>query len=300
MKNVKTEIVEMLESANANWEVVKRPLSFKLDGERHKTSFFGAVRNDTGVCFGTCKERYEVFQNSEMAELAFRVQEETGYNAANMKVYGHGERISLDLMGKDEVLEYPQKGDVMQKSIRLTNSHDGSGSLRLALGSLVLSCTNGMTRWVNDRQTSIRHTTNMRDMVEQALKGFGLLKAQEEQFVADVNRMIGTPVNEAHVTQMMNQVLEIDLDNIVRTEAGEWSSQEYSTQKVKKAYTLKDSIKEEIAYKGANVWGLLNGITHFTTHKGGRDKTREASKVFGDLMRMDAQAWDIANAMVHN
>lgn len=293
MRTMQEQIFDLLDSSEMNWKVNKEPLNLPSGKE---TRFYGVVRSDNEECFGTCTDRYQVFQNDEMMELAVRLQDETGYLIQHGIVYANGARVSLDLKGKDEILEYPKVGDILEKSIRITNTHDGSGALRLAMGSTVLSCSNGMTRWVADQSTSIKHTTNMKGMVEKALIGFDVLKQEEITFMDEIKRMIDTPIDYKQVADMIFDVTAVEASE-VKGGIG-WSSEKHSTRSVNKAVSLLDSIKEEINYKGANAWGLLNGVTHFTTHKGGREATREDSKVFGGLMKTDKKAYDFALSLV--
>ena len=291
---MKDLINELLENSGLNFKVQKEPLKLP-DGK--ETKFFGVVRSDSRECFASTTDRYEIFQNEEMAELALLLSEQTGYEVGEGVAYGNGSRVSIDLKGKENFLEYPKVGDIIQNSIRITNTHNGTGSLRLALGSLVLSCTNGMTRWVDEKSASIRHTTNMRGMLDTALKGFELIQKEEQTFMDEIHKMIGTPVDAQMVSNMIEQVTNVDV-NKTRKVGGIWKSEDYSTQAVNKAKSLFDSIKEEIDYKGANVWGLFNGVTHFTTHKAGTDKNRETAKVFGSLMNTDKKAYDLALSLV--
>jgi hypothetical protein len=296
MTNVENEVFELLEKAGMNWSVNKEPLHLP-DGT--ETRFFGVTRADNKAVFGTCTSQYEIFQNSEMAELAHRVSEATGHKIGKSKVYGAGERLSIDLQGGSEILEYKNVGDVIEKSIRITNSHDGSGSLRIALGSLVLSCTNGMTRWVQDRKASIRHTTNMKQLVDQALVSLEIVEQYEESFMQQVRKMLEVPVNENHIRKMIEVVADVDIKKVNKVN-GAWESDDYSTRAMNIAQSVFDSIREEIDFKGATSWGLLNGITHYTTHKAGTDKNREKAKVFGSLMTKDKAAFEYAYSLVEN
>lgn len=294
---LENQIQEFLEGNHLNLSVEKEKLVLQEDSK--ETGFFGIIRSDSRVCFGTCTDKYEVFQNSEMAELAFRLQEKTDYKIGMAPAYGVGNRVSIDLDGKDQILEYSKTGDVIKKSVRLVNSHDGSGSLRMALGSLVLSCTNGMTTWVKEKSANIRHTTNMRDLVEQALISFQLIKEQERTMMEKINEMIGLTATPDNVADVIQLITEVDPTKVKQHGNGSYSSDEYSTRRLNQAQTLMDSIREEMAYKGNNVWGLLNGVTHYTTHKAGSEKTRDTSKVFGNLMSLDRKAYDFSLELVN-
>ena len=294
MKTLEQEVFELLEKSKMNYSVVKEPLHLP-DGKQ--TQFFGVVRSDDKTCFGTCTDRYEVFQNHEMAELAFKIKEESGYKIDRSRVYRDGAKVSIDLVGEEVYLEYPKVGDLMQKSIRMTNTHDGSGALKLALGSLVLSCTNGMTRWVEGRGASIRHTTNMKSLIDNALRSFEFMQEKEQNFIDEIKKMIEVDVNENQIADLMQSITDVDVRKVSMS-GGTWKSDEYSTRAINKTVSLFESIKEEIDYKGANAWGLLNGVTHFTSHKAGRDSSRSESKVFGGLMQTDKKAYDFCLNLV--
>lgn len=289
--------LELLQEFGLNWEITKEPLSFSSPVNNElliETPFYGAVRSDNYDCLGTFTDRYEAFQNEEMLELALRVSEHTGYNVEKGTNYNGGKQVMVKLAGGHEILEYPQVGDIIEKKIEFRNSHDGSGSLQIAMGTVVLSCTNGMTRFVKGKQTKIRHAANMRDMVESALVGLDMIVQQYDTMMDEIKRMIETPITPDNVNEMFMEVMNVDLNKV----ASNYTSEEYSTKTLNKAKTLKDSIAEEIAYKGSNAWGLLSGVTHFTTHKAGADHRRETAKAVGSLLSIDNKAYDYALSLV--
>ena len=295
MKTLQEQIFETLEGAKLNWEIVKEPLLLATDSK--PTPFFGMVRSDNRETFGTCRTGYEPYQNKELIELAYKISDETSYKLDTAKSFGSGNRVGVDLKTKPALLEYAKVGDVMNKSIRLTNTHDGTGSLRLALHTVVLSCTNGQTHWVKDRATSIRHTKNMRVMIDQALRGIDIIKKADISLMEQIERMIEINVTAEQVNTMVKEIGGVDT-KLVRTVGEEWISDDYSTKALNRTKSLFDSIRSEMDEKGNTVWGLLNGVTHFTTHKAGRGNTRDASKVFGSLMRTDKTAFDLALEMI--
>jgi hypothetical protein len=283
---MQNHIEKLLNENNLNYEVGKEKLLLAQD--QAETPFYAMLRTDTRDVFGTCKEVYTPFQNEELMELAWRIQEETGHTISEATSYGIGEKVEVRLKTKDEVLEYGEVGDILAKGIGLTNSHDGSGSLRIALQTKVLSCTNGMTRWVNDSKTSIRHTKKMGRMVEQALRGMEIIKEAEATMMEEIQRMIGTPVTAPAINRIMQEVVQVDMRKVTTA----WSSDDYSGRRVNLAKSLFESIEEEMQYKGSTMWGLLNGVTHYTTHKAGKDEKRDKRKVFGGLAAVDRKAYE--------
>lgn len=284
-----------LEAAGLNWEVQKEPLY--LSGNV-KTPFHAIVRQDTRDIFTSKKDRYEVFQNSEMMDLAFKISEETGYEFDTACSYGEGgARVSIDLKGPETNLTYKKVGDVVKNSFRITNSHDGTGSLKLALGTLVLSCTNGMTRWVDDKKVSVRHTTNMRGLIDKALVAMEVITEDQRLFELEIKRMLETSLKPKDKDNMIHLVTGVNMKEVNRND---WTSDTVATRSLNRAKALNESFLEEMSVKGHNVWGLLNGVTHFTTHKSGRDSTREESKIFGQLMGQDEKAYKQALSLVYN
>lgn len=288
METLQEQIFNTLQEGGLNWTVNKEPLIAESDGQ--KSPFYAMRRSDNGTMFGTCKETYVAYQNEEMVELAYKIQDETGYNIEYARPYGAGERVAVRLKLKDETLEYPEKGDVISRGILITNSHDATGALRLVLDTELLSCENGMTRWIMDSRTSIRHTTNMRKMLDEALVGFDVLTESDKTLMENIKELIGKPLEPNHVDSIFKTVLDVDSSKVSEG----FKSDVYSTRRLNQVRSLYDSIKEEIAYKGDNLWGLVNGVTHYTTHKAGTDKNRQKSKVFGELMRKDTRAFDFA------
>jgi len=76
---------------------------------------------------------------------------------------------------------------------------------------------------------------------------------------------------------------------------------DHSARKFNIASDLLDSIRRETAYKGGSLWGLMSGVTHYTTHKASapnRENGRIEAKMTGNAGSMDAQAFDILAKIV--
>lgn len=292
MENIQQKTFDLLNNNGLNWSVEKMPLIFRRESENghtsHETPFFGMVRSDNNQTFGTCKGGYEVFQNSEMAEVAIRLEEESDYQIAKAYAYKGGAVVGVQLKGKERILEYPQKGDIISEFIHLNNSHDGSKSLSLAHGNKTISCSNLMI--FRDQVVSkenIRHTSSMRAMVDQALVSMELIEESKKEIFANIIQMIEHELSASAtaniISRISQEVTGVDLKEV----NANWESDLYSTRSINNAKSLHESMIEELEYKGKNLWGVFSGLTHFTTHKYGADKNREYSKVMGSGNRLD-------------
>lgn len=297
MSKVQMTTEELLDRAGLNWTVEKEQFILQNpDGGLETPRFMGVVRQDNRACLHACTPKYEIFQNEELAELVLKVSEATGYKYNDTNIFNDGGKVVMNLRGKGHVLEYPQVGDVIEERIHIINSHDGTSGLRVEMGSLVLSCTNGMKRFDRDFATSIRHTTNMRTLLEDSLRAVDLLTDGYKKMYLEIDRMLEQQLDKEGnmLAYMFNQVLDVDLGKIRK----DFTSDEYSSRKLNQVKTLKDSLAEEMSVKGNNVWGLLSGVTHYTSHKAGTDGTRERSKIVGSLARTDNKAYEAALEMV--
>ena len=88
-------------------------------------------------------------------------------------------------------------------------------------------------------------------------------------------------VTQKRVNETINMITGVDVS------MGEANAKEqYSTRKLNQTQDLVQSIVKEMSYKVDTLWGLFSGVTHYTTHKGGSDRTREESKYVGGLQRL--------------
>ena len=290
MKNVQ----EILAEAKLDFAVEKQPtFIFTKDMEVKDTGMYGLVNQNTNETYATVSDQYEILQNEQLAELTLRLAEQIGAKSVYARGYKGGKKSSLNIVEKETIIEYAQVGDIIESGINITNVH-GGGSIKVSNQSLVLSCTNGMTRALKDVTATVRHSKNMVHMLEQLL--FINDKAEVEQLtmMEEIERMMNTEVQANDVSRMIHEIMNVDTRKI--TALG--TSVDYSNKKVEQTKSLLDSIKEEMEYKGTTAWGLLNGVTHYTTHKAGSDKSREDSKIFGSLAKADNKAYDFAMSLV--
>lgn len=293
------EVNATLDQFGLNWQVEKRPLFFNKNEDKHGTSFFGIVRSDNNDCFGAMTNQYEVFQNHELAELVLNVADVIGQPIDNGKVFDGGRKVSLQL-----TLDPLKVGDdkVVRKATAV-NSHDGSTSLRWGTTGITVSCTNQFNALFKQLNNSVRHTKNMRQAVERSLNILEQIESADRDMFTLFERMANTNASEKLVHDTVARVTGItELSTYAgkRVPAQVWTDvqNKYSTRKMNTAQQLIRSVSEEMSYKGKTLWGLFSGVTHFTTHRGGSEATREKSKLMGSLQRIDQKVFDDLSVLV--
>ena len=285
-----TQAEQLLHKFNLNWSVEKLPLNFNVpsvispnDLKSVDSGFYGVVRTDNNDCFGAFTDQYETFQNSELAELVLKVADVIGKPISRGIEFKGGRKVMLQV----DLDPVKVGDDTITRKATALNSHDGSSSLRWGTTGTTLSCANQFSAISKELENGVRHTKNMRDAIERSLRIIeGMEKADKTLFEV-FSRMTDFKVTQKQVNETINMITGVDVT------MGESSARDkYSTRKLNQTQDLVQSVVKEMSYKGQTLWGLFSGVTHYTTHKGGSDRTREESKYVGGLQRLDQKVFN--------
>jgi len=281
-------VEKIIEKFNLYWSVKKEPLTLP-DGS--ETPFFATVRQDNRTPFASVKGGYEVFQNWELAELVMRTSEILGSNIDRGGMFDGGGKVYLQIKQESVGLENNDRIDRWWTAI---NSFDGSGSLKWGGTNVTISCNNSFWAAYRGLNTSIRHTANMRQLVERSLKVIESIEEADRQLIQVFTDFQNESVEQDQVKKVIEMITRVDV-----TKRQSEAEKEYSTRALNNAKDLTQSIVSEMSYKGRTLWGLWSGVTHFTTHKAGSDSHREKSKAVGSLARIDQEVFDLLKEMVY-
>ena len=290
-------IQSMLESFNLDWYVKKEPLTIYRQipdedayPEPEMTPFFATVRQDTRECFAAVKAGYEVFQNHELAELVHRVAGSMGHEVTNGGSFNGGGQVYLQIRLENQKVS----NDTIQRWASGINSFDGSTALRWSPETNTISCQNTFWAAYKQMKNSVKHTTNMRMMVERSLKAIEALNEADHNLFEIFNRFVNEAANADHIAGVVQKVTGVDLKVDQKVE-----EEKHSTRTLNKAEDLLESITGEINSKGRTLWGLWSGLTHYSTWKAGNEKNREKSKALGSLNRMDNAVFELMRTFVY-
>jgi len=279
----KSEVETTLDKFGLNWTVDKKPLQW-LDGvDAYTTDFFGVVRSDNKKCFGAFTKQYETFQNSELAELVLNIADVTGFPVTHGKSFKDGRRVVLQM----ELTPVQVGNDKIKRYATAINSHDGSTSLRWGTTGYTVSCDNQFSQLRKDLNSSARHTSNMRKLVDSSLRTLEKLEKSDTSMYEQFIKMADIKVDDSFAQKVIESISGTDLSL-----SPKMYQKQYSTRKQNITEAMCQSVAEEMSYKGKTMWGLFSGITHYTTHKGGSDNSREESKLTGSLQRLDQTVFD--------
>lgn len=192
--------------AGLDWKVEQKKI-YTEEAQRIE-GYWANVRDKDGKALGVVGERYEIVQNDE----AFRftdslIGEGVTYETAGSLRNGRTIWLLAKLPQKYEIL-----GDKVDPFIVFTNTHDGTGAVRVAMTPVRVVCNNTLNFALQTakRTWSARHTGNMESKLEDAKNTLKFadeyMKAMNETF-EDLYKI---KLNEFQVRSLVNNIVPID------------------------------------------------------------------------------------------
>lgn len=283
---IPTKVTEILDKAGLNWEVSKHKIL--TESQIEIPNRVAILRNDNNAVLGVMGDKYEMFQNYEVAELLFQISNHSGLELHNGGSFQDGAKIFLQLKSDNLNLN----GDRIEGFITGASSHDGGTSLGFGNSTLTISCMNTFFKVFKNLDGKLKHTQSMRPKLDVILKGIDVLLAEEQSDFKVIERMAEfdiTPEIKELVTRTLFQLSKEDMllrDNL-------------STRKQNQLLDFENDWAKETAQKGLNLWGGMSAVTKYTTHTASKVQERGAyNKMFGALGDRERVVWNQLSSMV--
>ena len=280
---------EMLDKFNLNWRVEKTPLMLPNGTQ---TPYFGIVRQDNDNVFTTCKDSYIPFQNAELAEMLIRISEKTGYSIHSGGSFNGGAKVFLQLESPNKIQGIGENRDSVNGFLTGLNSHDGSTSLKWGETNITISCRNTFMAAMKALKSSARHTQSIHNRVEDAIRQLNGVILEEKSLFDQFIKLSEQPITKTDIAKVVKSVTDVD---ILKTS----QDKEVSQYAINRANELLRSISQEIKQKGQTKWGLLSGVTHYTSHKmpvPNRENGRLESLYTGSGFEINNSAFELVKA----
>jgi phage/plasmid-like protein (TIGR03299 family) len=279
--------VETLQQIGLDWTVDKVQLCLP-DGT--PVNHYANQRSDNKEVLHVVSEGYLVLQNEELVELCETVAKTFDYKVHKGGALNGGRKVYVQLE-TDSVHGIGENNDTVNRYITAVNSFDGSTAVAFGSLGFTISCQNtffAAARHAN--MTRIKHTSNMRERIESAMRQVEYVRAEEETLYSKFFNMASVQATPEHIRQVVQKTTDVDIFASIAS-----NKDMHSTRKLNIAESLLASIQRETSYKGMTLWGLMSGVTHYTSHIQSapkRENGRIESKLTGQAQNMDAVAFD--------
>ena len=194
--------------AGLDWRVESQEM-FLANGKKIPDTYAN-VRSSDGTILGTVGNRYKIVQNVDAfaftdALLGEGVQYETAGSLFDGKVIW----MLAKLPQKFEIL-----GDKVTPYVVFTNTHDGSGSVKVALTPVRVVCNNTLNAGLKQakRTWSARHTGNIDNKLDDALETLQLADKYLQSLNDTFEELYKVKTSDAKVVQLVNYIAPITQD----------------------------------------------------------------------------------------
>ena len=247
---------EALHLAGLDWEVQQTPVY--TDAGLEIPNYKANVRSTDKSVLGIVSDRYKIVQNTEAFEFTDEIVGETEDGVVKYETAGSlcgGKKIwLLAKMPMQKIL-----GDEVEPYMCFTNSHDGSGAIRICMTPIRVVCNNTLNMALAGarRQWSTKHVGDMQSKLEEAKLCLQLADAYMSGLADEADRLANAKLRREQLDEILDEMFPIE-DNA-------------SDRKKRNVQTIKDDFfvayfMPDIAQFRDTAWGAVNAMSDFVTH----------------------------------
>lgn len=245
---------EALVAAGLDWDVVQRPI-FTQDGVRVK-GYFANVRYQDDKILGVVTNRYKVVQNREAFAFTDELLGEgVRYETAGSLMEGKKVWILAKLPSR-----YIMQGEQIMPYLVFSNTHDGSGAIKIAMTPIRVVCNNTLNLALDTarRCWSVNHTGDIALKMEEAKETLFMAEDYMSQLGKEFDGLMKKRLSDAAVEEYISLLLPIGRDASQTTE--------------KNVLRLREDIRNRYYYApdlknmGKNAYRFINAVSDFATH----------------------------------
>lgn len=256
------------------------------------------VRSDSGNILGIVGNSYVPVQNYQAFGFLDAVVADGSLRYHTAGALGEGERVWMLAKLPDDI-RVKTSDDITEKYLLLSNSHDGSSSLRVHFTPIRVVCANTLAiaaRNGRGQGVSIIHKGNLAAKVQQAQEVLGLAKRFYDDVDAQINRLASHYPSLRQLEEYFRQVYPDSPD-------GESARTKNVRQEMLRLF--EQGIGHDMPEIRHTTWTALNAVTEYVDHyRSTRGKTlterssnRLESAWFGSGARLKERAWELALKM---
>lgn len=261
-----TSVAEALAASGMDWLVEQEPIINPRTGER--TKYTMNFRKDNNDVLGVVGKNYTPVQNHE----AFAFVDEMSplgisYEAVGMTEKGNRTWMCVKL-NDAHILD-----DKIENYIILTNSHDGSGSMKVTMSPMRMWCHNCLSFVFKQnaaRTQSLRHVSTVQSKMKEAQEVYGIANAYMAALEKEANELSKIKVAPADFDKVCSELFPIAEDATIRT----IDNQKQARYFLKKAWN-----EDDLGNHRGTGWGLINAVADYEQHR-----TRNANKALNTVL----------------
>ena len=259
---------EALEIAGLNWKVEQTPV-YTADGTLIP-NYKANVRNTDNSVLGIVTDRYQIVQNEEAFEFTDSIVGETENGVVKYETAGslnHGKKIwLLAKMPTQKVLD-----DEVEPYMCFTNSHDGSGAIRICMTPIRVVCQNTLNMALSQakRSWSTKHVGDIESKLEEAKMCLELADEYMYNLGIEAEKLANTALRREQIDEILNEMFPVDDLTSERKKS--------NIQQIKDEFYIAYFMPDIERFIGT-AWGAINAMSDCVTHTAPKRNTTDFYK----------------------
>lgn len=250
---------DALRIAGLDWSVVQ--WNIQVCGGAKIKNYKANVRDSDGTVLGVVSDRYKIVQNAEAFEFTDSlIGGEVRYETAG-SLNGGRKIWLLARLPETEIA-----GDKTEPYICFTNTHDGSGAIRVCMTPIRIVCNNTLNLALGSarRAWSVRHTGDMASKMHEARVCLEMASAYMNDLSQTADRLANTTVTRDRLREILDEMFPVTEDSTDR--------EKQNIQKLKNEYMVCYFAPDILKFRGT-AWGAVNAMSDMISHNAPRRKT---------------------------
>ncbi len=245
---------EAIRLAGLDWTVVQEPIytNFNKVVEGYRAN----VRSTDRKVLGVVSDRYKVVQNVE----AFSFTDELLGSGVRYETAGSLQEGKKVWLLARLPREYIVAGERISPYLVFSNTHDGSGSVKVAITPVRVVCNNTLNLALNTakRSFSMIHTGNIQDKIQEAKDTLFMAEEYMDCLGVEFEQLRRQKITDAQVKEYIEQLLPMEKNP---TPIQSKNSIRLREDMMRRYYDAPDLQKV-----GNNAYRFVNAVSDFATH----------------------------------
>ena len=245
---------EALRLAGLDWNVVQEPIytDFNEPIEGYKAN----VRDSDRKVLGVVSDRYKVVQNTD----AFSFTDELLGKGVRYETAGSLQEGKKVWLLARLPREYIIAGERISPYLVFSNTHDGSGSVKVAITPVRVVCNNTLNLALNTakRSFSMIHTGNIQDKIQEA---------KDPLFMAEEYMdCLGIEFEQLRRQKMTDEQVKEYIELLLPMEKEPTPIQQKNIIRLRKDMEKRYYDAPDLQKVGNNAYRFINAVSDFATH----------------------------------
>lgn len=250
---------DALRLAGLDWRVEQK--NIQLCGGSKVPGYKANVRSTDGKVLGVVSDRYRIVQNADAFEFTDSIiGGDVRYETAGS--LNGGKKIwLLAKLPETEIV-----GDKTEPYLCFSNTHDGSGAVRVCMTPIRVVCNNTLNLALDSakRAWSVRHTGSLQSKKHEARACLRMANTYMGALAEKADRMANTTITRDQLNMILDELFPVDEHTTER--------EKQNIKKLRDEYMVCYFAPDLVKFRDT-AWGAYNAMSDMITHNAPLRKT---------------------------